>query len=704
MECLTAVTVAGCARRHLLLELGAVNRALTAAVERQARSAARLARPDLTTLCVTDEQVLQLLRDVGTLGQAEVPAADGHPEGGSAATLALRKASGDRLPLDCLGRELGLTPFERFAILLGAAHEVDRRYERIFAYVLDDLNRRQPSVELLCTLAGGDAETVLANRQTAGRYGRLRRGGLLLAVGDPPSELRQEFRLAPGLMHWLLSGQGDATAFTDPAEVPLLQAGPPPGVSPLLITRLGRALGIGEVSVAGVFGPRGTSRAASVRALAVAAGRPLRRLSAESVSLLEEGLATAAALGAIVWLEVDSLLESGTESNHELLAARLAARRTPLILSGACPWRPTELLAVRPYAEVELDRPDWVARQAMWAAAFPEASGARHADLAGRMAMSDAEIAAVARVARASARVRGNGAPLPLDDVIDDACAAVARKRSDRFAVRVHPARGPDDLILPADLHRQVLEVARFFRALPRVSEAWRFGRLMTGRGGLKALFTGDSGTGKTLAAEVVAGELGLPLLKIDLARVTSKWVGETEKNLDVAFREAEESHSVLFVDEADALCGRRGDVGRGTDRWANLEVSFLLQRLEEHPGLVILASNLRAQIDDAFIRRFHIVLHFPRPAVEERRRLWALALPAEAPLLGDVDLAALAQLDLTGAGIVGTAHTAALLAADDGAIGMQHLVQAAHRQFHREARLLTGLDLKHQTQAPPGA
>jgi SpoVK/Ycf46/Vps4 family AAA+-type ATPase len=302
----------------------------------------------------------------------------------------------------------------------------------------------------------------------------------------------------------------------------------------------------------------------------------------------------------------------------------------------------------------------------------------------------------VARVARARARLHGNGVPAPLDDQLDDACSIVSRKRSDHFATLVHPRRGPDDLVLAADLHRQVLEVARFFRALPRVSETWHMGRTVAGRGGLKALFSGDSGTGKTLAAEVVAGELRLPLLKIDLARVASKWVGETEKNLEVAFREAEESHSILFFDEADALFGKRGEVAHGTDRYANLEVSYLLQRLEEHPGLVILASNLRDQIDEAFVRRFHVMLHFPRPSPDERRRIWRIALPPEAPLGGDVDFETMAQLDLTGAGIVGTARTAALLAADEGAasICMRHLVHAARRQFYREARLLKSTDL----------
>jgi hypothetical protein len=689
---------AALAREHLLLKLQVINRALTQLVERQAVAAARLSRPDVTALCVTDEQVSLLLEDVAELGTAD----GGEPEERATAEEMeredeLRRQAGAGLPLDLLVAELGLSPFEERAILLCVAPEVDRRYERIFAYILDDLNRRQPSVELICAVGAPDAATALARRSQAGRFGRLRRAGLLLPAGDPVNEARQELRAAPALLDWLLAGAGDPASFVDPAEVPLQAAEPlAPGIDERLLSRIARELSDGRVTVAGVFGPRGAGQESCVRALAARTGRPLRRLSVESATSLEDGLATGAALGAIVWLDADPLTEPGNERLRQAVAARLVPRRAPLVLSGVHPWRPAELLAARTYAEIELALPDSDARRTMWAAALPEASEPRRADLAARFRMSETEISAVARVARASARIRGNGFPLPLDELLDDACATVARKRSDHFAVLVNPERGPDDLILPAELHRQVIEIARFFRALSYVSEAWRFGRMMGGRGGLKALFSGDPGTGKTLAAEVVAKELGLPLLKIDLARVVSKWVGETEKNLETAFREAEESHSILFFDEADALFGKRGQVSHGTDRYANLEVSYLLQRLEDHGGLVILATNLKDQIDDAFLRRFHVTLHFPRPQLEERRRIWRIAVPPAAPLAADVDLDALAKLELTGAGIVATARTAALLAADEGAgaIGMRHLVQAARRQFHREARLLTSTDL----------
>jgi len=187
---------------------------------------------------------------------------------------------------------------------------------------------------------------------------------------------------------------------------------------------------------------------------------------------------------------------------------------------------------------------------------------------------------------------------------------------------------------------------------------------------------------------------------------VVSKWVGETERNLEQAFSEAEDSNALLFFDEADSLFGKRGEVRHGVDRYANLEVSYLLQRLETYFGLVILASNLRENIDAAFTRRFQVILHFARPEPAERRRIWELAFPDAAPLEEEIDFELLARLDMTGASIMNAAQTAALLAIEsakgggnNGAqanvtIKPEHVVQAIVRQYQREARLITASEL----------
>jgi SpoVK/Ycf46/Vps4 family AAA+-type ATPase len=347
------------------------------------------------------------------------------------------------------------------------------------------------------------------------------------------------------------------------------------------------------------------------------------------------------------------------------------------------------------YAELELSAPAYLSREELWSRSLPELEKDEIQAFASRCSLPVADIRSVSNLARTRARLAGNGVPDPVRNHVAAACSVVTRRSASRFAAPSVPKRRAEDLILPEPLYRQILEVAKFFELQSRVDEDWGFGRLTAGTG-MKVLFTGDPGTGKTLSAEVIASLLGLSLCKVDLANIVSKWVGETEKNLDATFQEAEESHSVLFFDEAEALFGKRGEVQSGTDRYANLEVSYLLQRLEACHGLVILASNVKDQIDPAFIRRFQVVVHFPRPGVAERQRMWRLAFPESAPVDGEVNLAALARLEMTGAAIMSAARNAALLAADSGSasISMAHIIHATARQFRREARVLTPADL----------
>lgn len=692
---------------YLALRLGPVNRALHAAVERQARLAARLLRSDITPLCVTDDQVNILLGDMDALLHGAV---SGKP---SPALMPDEKAEQDRLrgaavasgfhlPLDELADSLELSPFEEEAILLCAAPELDRSYERIYAYVLDDLNRRHACVELISSVAAGSLEERVARRHAVSRCGKLRRYGVLREQGEAASELRQELRLAPGLFDFL-TGSAGVVPFRDSAELRVpATCDIPPGVDTQAVERLVRGLREGWVSVAGIWGPRHSSCDDVALVLASKLSRPLRRLHAAELvasdgsARLRDAIDVASALQAMLWIDTDPFTNSGGEMIGVTCADGLAAASIPIVLSGTRPWRPTCLLNARTFAEIHLEAPDYPARQRMWFAALPEGDTEHVQDLAARYRVGPQQLRAAAQVFRVRARLAGNGHTAELRNHLESACAMVSRKLTPRFATVANPKRGPGDLVLPRAVHTQVLEVARFFHAWPRVAEDWGFHRLETGAGGIKALFTGDSGTGKTLAAEVIAGELHMPLLKVDLAQIVSKWVGETEKHLESAFCEAEDAHAVLFFDEADALFGKRGEVQHGVDRYANLEVSFLLQRLEDHSGLVILASNLKDNIDAAFTRRFHVVIHFPRPEKKERRRIWEIALPTTAPLEKDVDLDIFSRLDLTGAGITGAARTAALLAMAEGgsSITKSHLVRAIARQYRREARVLMPADL----------
>ena len=208
-------------------------------------------------------------------------------------------------------------------------------------------------------------------------------------------------------------------------------------------------------------------------------------------------------------------------------------------------------------------------------------------------------------------------------------------------------------------------------------------------------LFAGESGTGKTMAAGVIAGDLGLDLFRVDLATVVSKYVGETEQNLDRIFAAAEGSNALLLFDEADALFGKRSEVRDAHDRYANIEVAYLLQRMEAYTGGVILATNLRNNMDDAFLRRLDVLIEFPFPEPADRRRLWRRLVPAEAPITDDVDLDLLAdRFRLTGGSIRNCSVTAAFLAADERtAIGMPHLLRAVAQELRKHGRLTLEAD-----------
>jgi SpoVK/Ycf46/Vps4 family AAA+-type ATPase len=292
--------------------------------------------------------------------------------------------------------------------------------------------------------------------------------------------------------------------------------------------------------------------------------------------------------------------------------------------------------------------------------------------------------------ARARARVRGAGGrgELALDDLYAGARAQSSRKLGE-LAKKVTPHYAWDDLVLPADALQQLREICGQVRHRSRVFEGWEFEKKLSLGKGLNALFSGPSGTGKTMAAEIMARELGLELYKIDLSGVVSKYIGETEKNLARVFAEAEAGSAILFFDEADALFGKRSEVKDAHDRYANVETSYLLQRMEEYEGISILATNLRRNMDEAFVRRIAFVVQFPAPEEPERLRIWQGVFPAAMPRGDDLDLPFVArQFKLTGGHIKNVALAAAFLAAGDGgAVSMKHVVRATRRELQKMGR-----------------
>ena len=325
----------------------------------------------------------------------------------------------------------------------------------------------------------------------------------------------------------------------------------------------------------------------------------------------------------------------------------------------------------------------------MWKALAPELDGDASV-LAGLLRVDQLRASRAVRDARAVA----SACAIPLDV---DAIVHRVRRRSDTqlpaSVRRVEPTARREQLVTTADNDALLRSLVERVRTQVRVLHDWGFSGV-GGVRGVRALFTGPPGTGKTLSAEITAAELGLDLLVVDLSALVSKWIGETEKNLAEVFDAAEHSQAVLFFDEADAVFGRRTDANDAQARWANLETAYLLSRIDTYEGLVLLASNLRANIDQAFVRRLDVIVEFDEPGRVEREALWRAHLPAHAPLAGDVDCAQLAELYPITGGLIRNAVLAAAFhaAGRGGVIDQRALIQAVNREYQKAGRSFPGV------------
>jgi SpoVK/Ycf46/Vps4 family AAA+-type ATPase len=293
------------------------------------------------------------------------------------------------------------------------------------------------------------------------------------------------------------------------------------------------------------------------------------------------------------------------------------------------------------------------------------------------------------------AALRNPSDPVPSMSDLLEAGRAVSGSNLRRFATVIQPRYTWSDIVLPEDKRQQLQHIAVRVKHRRTVHYDWGFGEKLSRGKGLNVLFAGQSGVGKTMAAEVLANDMSLVLFQIDLSSVVSKYIGETEKHLAAIFREAEMSQSLLFFDEADSLFGKRTEVKDAHDRYANLEVNYLLQRIEQYEGLVILATNMQRNLDEAFLRRMQEVIDFPFPDEALRERIWRQHVPAGAPVEARIDYAFLArQFKLTGGNIKNAVMAAAFLAASQGKkIGMAEMIRGVRMELQKEGKLVMKAD-----------
>lgn len=355
----------------------------------------------------------------------------------------------------------------------------------------------------------------------------------------------------------------------------------------------------------------------------------------------------------------------------------------------------------RPTARIDTVCIRWEERRSLWI----EALGSWAKTANGQIDAVAAQFDLAPHEIRAAGEhvLRSNGAhdpseppdPAALGRDLWDQCRVLARKGLDELSQRIEPKAHREDLILP-EAQMQILgDIATHLRQRTTVYERWGFADKLSRGLGVSALFWGASGTGKTTAAEVLAGQLRLDIYRIDLSSVVSKYIGETEKNLRRVFDAAEAGGTILLFDEADALFGKRSEVKDSHDRHANIEVSYLLQRMESYRGLAILTTNLKDNLDSAFLRRIRYVVRFPFPDANHRAEIWRRALPGRTPTR-DLDIPKLARLNIAGGSIHNIALNAAFHAADENQpVGMRHLLRATRAEYAKLDKPLTETEIK---------
>lgn len=343
----------------------------------------------------------------------------------------------------------------------------------------------------------------------------------------------------------------------------------------------------------------------------------------------------------------------------------------------------------------EVSKPSTDEQQVLWTAVLGEEHRGIAAQLANQFDMNTSLIWQTAEMASATASLKESNEKASRR--LWSACVSRMRPRLDGLARQLEPKATWDDLVLPSSELRLLHNIAVQVRHRTRVYDDWGFRRRMNRGLGISALFAGESGTGKTMAAEVIAGDLDLSLYRIDLSSVVSKYIGETAKNLQQVFDAAEGGGAILFFDEADALFGKRSEVKDSHDRYANIEINYLLQRMEAYRGVAILATNMKNALDRAFMRRLRFIVTFPFPGAAERKAIWQRAFPPETPM-GEVEWDHLARLAVTGGSIHNIALGASFLAARDGEeVTMARIVEAAREEFVKLDRPINELDFAWQ-------
>jgi len=631
-------------------------------------------------------------------------------------------------PFSRLQQAFELSDFDLWLLLVALAPELDLRYERLYGFLQDDISRRRPSVDLALNLLCHSAEQKLVKRAHFEPRAPLIRRRLIRLAPDPnigqTSLLTQFLKADEGIVAWLLDNEGIDPRFRSFCQL----LDPAFNMEDLLLdtaTKQALTRHADRINVSGVLsrlylcGPDGVGKRTAAEALAKRAGGKLLTVNMARCRLPEADLSELPAIlcrdahlhSALLFIGHVDAARADHQCFYSNFIDELRTHAGTVILAGASPWEAAgseNLIAARILFPV----PDFSVRWAAWRVAL-ERAGLRQpesqaAELASRFRLTPGQIMRATRqVCGQDARAIDEGSrtlPLLRSDLFEAARAQCGDELG-KLTRKLVPKYTWKDIVLPADQLNQLHEISSQAKLRHLVYGEWGFDRKLSLGKGLTILFAGPPGTGKTMAAEVLAKDLELYLYKIDLSQVVSKYIGETEKNLDRIFTVAERSNAILFFDEADALFGKRSEVKDSHDRYANIEIGYLLQKMEEYEGVAILATNLRQNLDEAFVRRIQNIVEFPFPDEEQRCRIWQVTFPPETPVAEDVDFSSLARgVRLAGGNIKNIALAASFYAAEDGrVVRMPHLIRASWREFQKLGKTWNGDQLTADSRSVMG-
>lgn len=669
-------------------------------------------------LVVTETEARRLLAGEGRyaeLGEEQqrlVEAWEDH----IAARVAATEASGKALPLRRLARAFDLDEREARCLVAAAAPDVDRKYEKLYAYLQDDMTCKFATVDLLLRLVcrSEQERMELASRLLpfAPLAALLRRepaehAAQRSALARP---LRADERVVAFLLgqEWMYEGALSGLRRYGPEDAPPELAADE-DVGSLLSAHLCASEEANDaMTVYMTHGPPGAGKTLQARRAAASAGLELLEWDLSRAPQDEESFKEA-----VSWTLREARLLRAVPAFDRLLAApgasgaaerrldwlmeSLNGWRGPVFLMAERAWMPERLAEGAVWIDVPLRLPDPSARMRLWrrAAEGPFRLGeAEAAALAAKFRFTPGRIERTVRTALELGTWEGGSAPgaeTRGTKLLHRAGYSQVKHRLAEKAVKLEPKFEWDDLILPEETRSLLRQACNRLLYRHIVFGEWGFERKFAYGKGLSMLFTGPPGTGKTMSAMVMAREMDAELYRIDLSRMVSKYIGETEKNLSEIFDEAQLSGAILFFDEADALFGKRSEVKDAHDKYANMETSYLLQKMEEYDGLTILATNFSQNLDEAFTRRIQFIVRFPFPDPAQREQLWRSTFPKELPFAQDIDFEYMARtFDLAGGPIKNVVLTAAFLAAENGEpIGMKHMLDAAKQEYKKSGKVL---------------